>query len=143
MGDLRVVLSFLTRRSSDLFDIFVVSRKTRQEDTERAIEIIPQLDVFIAASHERTNWAVGLGLPMFVLFPLIGTFASQNFEFAQIQKVVYPLDSREKAKNLGEILTGLRQNGQLGEMARNGFGVHKVNGVEIAVSDLLKTINSS
>ena len=123
------------------FDILLVFRNTRQEDTQRAVEFIPQLDVFAAASHERTNWAVGLGLPMFVLFPLIGTFASQNFDFAQRQKVVYPLDSPEKAKNLGKILSDLRQSGQLPDMARNGFGVHRINGVEIAVLNLLKTMN--
>jgi len=125
------------------FDLLLVFRKTRQEDTQRAVELVPLLDVFAAASHERTNWSVGLGLPMFVLFPLIGTFASQNFEFAQKQKVVYPLDSPEKAKNLGEILSGLRQNDQLAEMARNGFGIHNIDGVRIAISDLLETLNSS
>ncbi len=124
------------------FDLLLVCRKTRPEDTQRAIELIPHLDIFAAASHERTNWAVGLGLPMFVLFPLIGTFASENFEFAQRQKVVYTLDSPEKAKNLGKILSGLRQSGQLLEMARNGFGVHKIDGVEIAVSNLYKKIYS-
>ncbi len=124
------------------FDVLLVTGKTRQEDTQRAVELIPHLDVFAVASHERTNWAVGLGLPMFVLFPLIGTFASQNFEFAQSQKVVYPLDSTEKAKDLGKILSELRQSGQLLDMARNGFGIHRINGVEIVVSDLLKTMNS-
>lgn len=124
------------------FDVLLVARKTRQEDTQRAIELIPYLDVFVAASHERTNWAVGLGLPMFVLFPLIGTFASQNFEFAQRQKVVYSLDSPEKAKNLGKILSELRQSGHLLDMARNGFGVHRINGIEIAASGLLETMNS-
>jgi hypothetical protein len=125
------------------FDILLVSRKTRQEDTQRAVELVPYLDFFVSASHERTNWAVGLGLPMFILFPLIGTFASQNFEFAQRQKVVYPLDTKEKAENLGEILSKLRQSGQLAEMARSGFGIHKLDGVELAISDLLKTMNSS
>jgi hypothetical protein len=123
------------------FDLLLVTGKTRQQDTQRVIEFIPHLDGFVAASHERTNWAVGLGLPMFVLFPLIGTFASQNFEFAQRQKVVYPLDSPEKAKNLGKILSELRQSGQLLDMARNGFGVYKIDGVENAVSNLLTTIN--
>jgi hypothetical protein len=131
--------------SSDItdFDILLVSRKTRQEDTQRAVELVPRLDVFVAASHERTNWAVGLGLPMFVLFPLIGTFASQNFEFATKQKVVFPLDSQEKAESLGEILLELRRNGQLVEMIRNGLGIHKIYGVDNSVAVLLKTISSS
>ena len=118
------------------FDLMLVTRKTRQEDTQRATELFPQLDVFVSASHERTNWAVGLGLPMFVLFPLIGTFALQNYEFAQRQQVVYPLDTTEKAKKLGQILSDLRKSGQLLQMTQNGFGVHPINGTDTAVSHL-------
>ena len=123
-----------TSHHNEEFDLKLVGRPTRQEDTQCAVQAIPNLDVFVAASHERTNWAVGLGLPMFVLFPLIGTYASQNFEFAQAQKVVYPLDVPEKAKNLGEILSGLRQKGQLLQMAQNGVGVHSITGIDTAVS---------
>jgi len=117
-------------------DVCLVIRKTRQADTQRAVELLPTIDVFVAASHERTNWAVGLGIPMFVLFPLIGTFASLNFEFAQRQKVAYPLDSSEKAKNLGKIISELRENGQLPQMAQNGFGLHKIDGASEAASHL-------
>jgi len=120
------------------FDLMLVTRKTRQEDTQRSTELFPRLDVFVSASHERTNWAVGLGLPMFVLFPLIGTFASQNFEFAQKQKVVYPLDSTEKAANLGQILSDLKKSDQLFQMTQNGFGVHRINGIDTAVSHFAK-----
>jgi hypothetical protein len=129
-----------TKDENSLIDptgnVMLVTRKTRQADTQRGVELLPKMDVFVAASHERTNWAVGLGLPMFVLFPLIGTFASLNFEFAQRQKVAYPLDSLEKAKNLGKIISELRENGQLSQMAQNGFGVHKIDGVQKAASRL-------
>ncbi|MCK4403987.1 MAG: hypothetical protein KAW02_02750 [candidate division Zixibacteria bacterium] len=127
-----------TSHHNEEFDLKLVGRPTRQEDTQCAVQAIPDLDVFVAASHERTNWAVGLGLPMFVLFPLIGTYASQNFEFAQAQKVIYPLDSPEEAKNLGEILSNLRQSGQLLQMAQNGFGVHSITGIETAVAYFIK-----
>ncbi len=122
------------------FDLKLVARKTRQEDTQRAVELIPGLDAFVAASHERTNYAVGLGLPMFVLFPLIGTFALQNFEFAQKQGAAFPVESLGKAKNLGQLLKGLRQGGQLVQMARNGFGMHEIKGAEVAVHSLLKDL---
>jgi len=125
------------------YDLLLVFRKTRQEDTQRAVELVPLLDVFAAASHERTNWSVGLGLPMFVLFPLIGTFASQNFEFSQKQKVVYPLDSSEKAKNLGEILYGLRKSSQLLQMVENGFGVFSIKGIDIAASRFIKDLRKT
>ena len=117
-------------------DVLLVAGETRQAETQRTVELLPQMDVFVAASHERTNLAVGLGLPMFVLFPLIGTFACLNFEFAQRQKVAYSINSLEKAKTLGKIIGELRQNGQLTRKAENGFGVHKTNGVRQAASHL-------
>ncbi len=122
------------------FDLKLVASRIRQEDTKRAVQLVPGLDVFVAASHERTNWAVGLGLPMFVLFPLIGTFAPKNFEFAQRQRVAYALDSKDKAKKLGEILSELRESGRLIQMAQNGFGVHNIKGIDSAVSYLVKEI---
>jgi hypothetical protein len=116
------------------FDLKLVTRPTRQEDTQRAVELIPHLDAFVAASHERTNYAVGLGLPMFVLFPLIGTFAQQNFEFARKQGTAYPVESLGKAKNLGKLLGELRRDGQILQMAQSGFGVLDINGTNLAVS---------
>jgi hypothetical protein len=119
------------------FDLMLVTRKTRQEDTRRACELIPTLDAFVAASHERTNYAVGLGLPMFVLFPLIGTFASQNYEFAKGQGVVYSVQSMGEAGNLGGLLKQLRASGQLLQMAERGFGAHARAGIAGAVSAFL------
>ncbi|MGB2768695.1 MAG: hypothetical protein WBC88_03090 [Candidatus Zixiibacteriota bacterium] len=125
-------------RQDEEFDLMLVTRKTRQEDTQRAVELIPGLDAFVAASHERTNWPVGLGLPMFALFPLIGTFAAQNFEFAQRQRVMHPVKSMGEARNSGGLLAELRQNGQLLQMAKNGFGVHNFQGTYAAVSQFVK-----
>jgi len=123
------------------YDLRLINRSTRWEDTQQAVRLLPHLDVFVAASHERTNWAVGLGLPMLALFPLIGTFASENFQFAQKQKVVYSLDSKGKAENLGEILIHLRRSGKLLKMAENGFGIHSITGVHQAVSYFLQHTN--
>jgi hypothetical protein len=125
---------------NDRFDLRLVARVTRREDTQRAVELIPSLDAFVAASHERINYAVGLGMPMFVLFPLIGTFASQNFEFARRQMVVYPLNSPEKAQGLGEILGGLRRSGELALMAKSGWGHHNTEGTHTAVAGFLECL---
>ncbi len=122
------------------WEIKIIHRKTQQAETEKAAELLPYLDSFMAPSHERTNWAVGLGLPMFVLFPLIGTFSPQNFKFAEKQGVCYPIDTIEKAQDLGQIITQLRENSKLSEMAKKGFGIHQINGSEIAASHILENL---
>ncbi|MEW6685610.1 MAG: hypothetical protein AB1393_05325 [Candidatus Edwardsbacteria bacterium] len=114
------------------WDISLVRGETRQEATLKEIKFLPRLDVFVAASHERTNWAVGLGLPMFVLFPHIGTYAPLNFEFAEKQGVVFALKTSKDAENLGRIIRELRINGTLAEMTRRGFGGFKIDGFETA-----------
>jgi hypothetical protein len=123
---------------SENWEIKLIYRKTRQAETEKTVELVPNLDLFVSPSHERTNWAVGLGLPMFVLLPLIGTFSPQNFEFAQRQGVSYPIDSMEKAQNLGKIITELRESKKLTEMAKKGFGIYRINGSEVAATHILE-----
>jgi hypothetical protein len=124
--------------SEEGWDIILVSRSFRQMETLRTVELFHFLDLFVAASHERTNWACGLGMPIFVLFPLIGTFAEQNFEFAKKQGVAYPLESLSIAKNLGNTILRLRENGELPKMAENGFGVFPINGAEKVVEEIFK-----
>jgi len=116
--------------------LLLVKGEDRISDTKRATELLPYLDAFVAAPHERTNWAIGLGLPLFALFPLIGTFAPGNFEFAQKNKVVYPLKTEDDARKLGQTILRLEDEGILLEMAKNGFGKYEIDGAK-KVSTLL------
>ncbi len=106
----------------------VIWTRNRQHGTGRAIEFFPELDVLVAAAHERTNWAVGLGLPMFALLPHIGPFARENFEFASAQGVCLPLPDTAAAAGLADTIAGLRRSDRLVEMARNGWQVHPIDG---------------
>lgn len=106
----------------------VVSSRARKDETRRTAELLPSLDVMVAAAHERTNWAVGLGLPMFALLPHIGPFARENFEFASAQGVCLALASLTDAVALGETLAALRRDGGLAAMARAGWCRHAING---------------
>ena len=108
----------------------LVSRVTRRDDTATAVRIIPEMDAFVAPSHERTNWALGLGLPMFVLFPMIGTHADANYRLAFDDGVAYPIQTDDDARKLGAALLKLRASGALANMARLGFGRFEITGAE-------------
>jgi hypothetical protein len=122
-------------RSSQLT---LVSRSTRRDDTTAAVGLIPEADVFVAPSHERTNWALGLGLPMFVLFPMIGTHAEANYRLAFDNGVAYPLQFDDDAHNLGPTLQKLRATGALANMARLGFGRFDINGAERIADEIVR-----
>ncbi|UCG41938.1 MAG: hypothetical protein JSU73_08590 [candidate division WOR-3 bacterium] len=109
----------------------------RRVETNRTAELFPELDVLVAAAHERTNWAVGLGLPMFVLMPNIGPFSPQNYRFARDQDVCRPLSTVKDARNLGPLIADLRRTGELRSTAERGYGPLPIGGAAVAASALL------
>jgi hypothetical protein len=116
--------------------IAVVVFQSRREENELTARYFQHFDYFVAPSHERTNWAVGLGIPMFVLHPIIGTFSPLNHEFLLGHRVAVDIDSDDKARNFAAMLRGLREEGKLLAMAQNGFGKYRIDGFK-AVSKVI------
>jgi hypothetical protein len=112
--------------------------RDRQAVTTAVAGIFPELDLMVCAAHERTNWAVGLGLPMFALLPNIGPFASGNYAFALEQGTCLPLEGVAGAAGLVDTIAALRRSGRLAEMARNGWDRHTISGAETAARVLLR-----
>jgi hypothetical protein len=105
------------------------------EETTSTAQLLPQIDLFVAATHERTNWAVGLGLPMFALLPHIGPFAPLNFQFARNQGVCLPLENPAK---FGSYILTLRNQGKLLQMAHAGWNKYPINGAK-KIADLVRS----
>jgi hypothetical protein len=122
--------------SAGLGDSGIICSGTRRQETARTAELFPQMDVMIAAAHERTNWAVGLGLPLFALQPDIGPFAPLNRAFAEQAGVARPLDLAG-AGTLGSDLTRLRDSGALTAMADSGYDRLPTDGVARIARHLL------
>lgn len=112
----------------------VICSDSRQSETARSCADFARFDVMVAAAHERINWALGLGLPMFALLPHIGPFARENFAFAAAQGVCLLLD---EPATFGSRLTDLLRSGRLHAMARAGWGRHAVSGAAAVAASLL------
>jgi len=134
--------SELGRRGVPDDAVHVVSARGRNDETRRTAELLPSLDVMVAAAHERTNWAVGLGLPMFALLPHIGPFARENFDFAAAQGVCLPLATQRDAAALGSALDALHRDGGLASMSRAGWGRYAINGAANAAREVLSAATS-
>jgi hypothetical protein len=117
--------------------ILFIQGKDRRDYEKRINRLLPLLDCFVAASHEHTNWALGLGLPMFVLFPMIGSYAVENFKFAYEHGVVYPIHSIPDAQNLGKIILQLRESGELIKMGERGFDKFPIDGAKKIALEIL------
>jgi len=103
----------------------VVSAPNREEENRRLAEILEELDCFVAPAHERTNWACGLGLPLFTLLPHIGSYAPLNYEFAYAQGVCRPFEPED----FGKTVLRLQEEGGLLKMAEAGFGRFPIDGI--------------
>jgi hypothetical protein len=108
--------------------ILFVQGRTRSDYQKRVNKLLPLLDIFVAPSHEHTNWAIGLGLPMFALFPMIGSYAVENYQFAYEQGVTYPIQTLIDAQGLGKIIYQLRESGELIKMSERGFDKFPIDG---------------
>lgn len=123
-------------RSSILF----IQGKNRQDYQKRVNRLLPLLDIFVAPSHEHVNWALGLGIPMFALFPMIGSYSKENFEFMKKQGVALPILTITDAQNLSQTISELRDKKTLIQMAKNGFEKLPINGAVNTTQELIKTI---
>ncbi len=119
----------------------LISFADRDDENRATCRLFSLFDYFVAPSHERTNWAVGMGLPMFILHPLIGSFAPLNRLFLLSHKTVVDLDTGNKADKFGEMLTAGRRDGTLLSMARNGFGKYRLDGFNKCADYLVRDLN--
>ena len=108
----------------------------RKTETELVCRFFDKLDFFVAPSHERSNWAMGLGLPMFILEPAIGPFSPLNREILLTAGVAESMNSAEEANQFVEKLNELKKSRELQQMSESGWGKHPITGFQ-AISDFL------
>ncbi len=116
--------------------ISVVTFASRRELAHRTAQLFPCFDYFVAPAHERCKWALGLGLPMFIIGPEIGSFAPLNRERLISAGVAEPLDTIDDARDLGTQVNGRHTTDPLVDMAQAGWGRLPINGFE-KIAELL------
>ncbi|HWR83180.1 MAG TPA: hypothetical protein VN285_07750 [Candidatus Deferrimicrobium sp.] len=124
---------------SELPEILLLQYCSRREEYGFAARLFRQFDYFVSPAHERTNWALGLGIPMFIVGPSIGPFAPLNREVLLSAGVAQPLDSVSATDGFGGLLEELRITGALQSMARNGWGRLSVRGFDRIAEFLITT----
>ncbi len=101
---------------------------SRADENALVATLFDHVDYLVAPSHERTNWALGLGIPMFTVGPPVGPFAPLNLDQILEAGVGRPIHTEAQADTLGNTLADLRSDGSLKEMARRGWGRHEIDG---------------
>lgn len=116
----------------------IVNFTTRREENNLTECLFRHFDYFVSPSHERVNWAVGLGLPMFVLTPPIGPFAPLNLELVKSTGVAKILPDEISPDYFGPTLERLCRSGELSAMAERGWRKYPIDGFQ-RIADYLIT----
>ncbi len=122
--------------------ILMVSYIDREEEGRYTEILFEYFDYFVSPSHERTNWALGLGVPMFILHQLIGPFSPINKEILINNEVAKEILDDKAADNFAKKLKQLSNSGDLIRMAKKGFGKYPLDGFG-QICDLLKGLLSN
>ena len=115
----------------------ICNYETRAELDELTFRDFHRFDYLVSPSHERTNWALGLGLPMFILEPAIGPFAPMNQKTLLDSGAAESIESEIEVKNFAKRLEDLRKSGKLAKMARTGWDKYAINGFRTIADFLL------
>jgi len=122
--------------------VLILHAANRQEFDAQVVKIFLRLDLFVAPAHERTNWAVGLGLPQFILCPHLGTYAPLNASIAITRGVAAEIPNDNVAGNFATFLTDYRNTGRIEQMAANGFGHSDLDGFSHCAREISTLISS-
>lgn len=136
--DLASVRSIAELRDAESEVLLCLYENRRELDAFTA-ELFERFDYFVAPSHERTNWALGLGLPMFIVDPPLGSYSPLNREFLLAASVARALEDRRDASRFGSMVGELRAAGELTRMAEAGWGRFEIRGF-CNIAEFLQTL---
>jgi len=98
-----------------------------------------EFDYLVAPAHERTHWALGLGLPLFVVGPSLGNFAPLNRQILLAAKVAVTMDGPHPAASFGATLGRLHETGELRGMSEAAWGRYDTRGFQNIAEMLLSS----
>jgi len=94
----------------------IIPFESRAELDRVTAERFPEIDVVVSPPHERSNWAVALGIPFLLVGPDIGPFAPRNRDLLLRRGVAAELPLAH-ARVLAPRFEALRADGQLRRMS--------------------------
>jgi hypothetical protein len=108
----------------------------RDELDRETARCFPAIDVVVSPPHERSHWALGLGVPFLLVGPDLGPFAPLNRALLLREGVAVEIRDRLAAARLPRTLAALRGDGRLLAMSRRGCG-RPIDGFSVAARALV------
>lgn len=118
----------------ELPQLTIVQFANRRDENRLTSHFFSDFDFIVSPSHERSNWAVGLGLPMFITDPPIGPFAPLNRKLLIDSHVAVAIENISDANAFAFRLKKMHIENSLKQMSENGWGKQPINGFQEIVS---------
>jgi hypothetical protein len=115
---------------SELPPALLISYASRRELNHFTAQLFAHFDYFVAPPHERTNWALGLGLPMLMPGPDIGSYAPLNRRTLLEAGVARELPKDPTRVSEAGSLARLLTPGALTRMAEAGWERYPIDGFD-------------
>ncbi len=131
-------INSLANLSDTLPKLTIVQFNNRQNENKFTSHFFHQFDFFMSPSHERSNWAVGLGLPMFIADPAIGPFSPLNRKFLLDSQTAHPIKNNSEAIAFALLLKKMHIEKQIKQMACNGWDKYPIDGFKKIVHNISK-----
>ncbi len=129
-------INSLANLSDKLPPLTIIQFNNRRDENRFISHFFHDFDFFMSPSHERSNWAVGLGLPMFIADPAIGPFSPLNRQFLLGSKTAMPIKNNSEAIAFALHLKKMHIENQLKQMACNGWGKYPIDGFKKIVHNI-------
>jgi hypothetical protein len=110
--------------------------QSREQLDRRTQHLFKYVDYVVSPAHERSNWALGLELPMYVLTPNIGPFAPRNHDLLLRHKACHTIEDLNTAGQFSDLLSRHRSQGLLLAMNEQEQRYPETNGFAAAARSI-------
>lgn len=100
----------------------IVFFRSRGDLDEATAQAFPSIDLVVSPPHERSNWAVALGVPFFLVGPDLGPFAPRNRALLKARGVAAEIQYALEAVALPARIARMRREGLLAKMSARATG---------------------
>jgi hypothetical protein len=117
--------------------------QSREQLEQRTQPLFEYIDYVVSPAHERTNWALGLNLPMYVVTPNIGPFAPRNHALLLRHEACHTIEDLNTAGQFSDLLSRHRDRGLLSAMTERPQRYHNTEGFSHAARALGSLVRRS
>ncbi|GEM_PF-2118231 len=112
--------------------ILAVIYNDRKQIDSFTTDLFRYFDYLVSPANERSSWAAGLGIPMFIMNSLAGPSEKSNRNFLLRQGLAVDIGENNNIASFSNLLEEYRDSGKLLDLAASGYNKLPITGFKLA-----------